>query len=173
MTAHAEPASKARRPGRFLALGLCALVTLVAGCSERTEAGEWLARAEAANQEADHRLLSGDTDGARDALRDVADAPVPRATSTDDARAVRQDLLYRLAALELGRGRARDAASWAARGLDLGRARDVFTSNLLIVRGRALEQLGDARSASSDYHDALLVTEALLDLSLGGSGRTP
>jgi hypothetical protein len=43
----------------------------------------------------------------------------------------------------------------------------VFTANLYIARGKALERQGDASGASRDYHDALLLTEGLLDKSLG------
>jgi hypothetical protein len=144
-----------------------ALATLL-GCSARDGASDWVARAEAANQEADRRLSAGDVDGARGVLKAAVAAGVPGSAKPADARALRQDLYYRLASLELGKARPKDAADWATRGLELGRAKDVFTSNLLIVRGRALEQQGDPRGASRDYHDALLVTEALLDVSLQG-----
>ena len=66
---------------------------------------------------------------------------------------------------------AKAAAEWATRGLGLGRPIDAFTTNLLIVRGRAFEQMNDAAGASRDYHDALVTTEALLDRSL--EGNTP
>lgn len=150
----------------------CALVVSVA-CSRRTDASEWLARAEAAHEEASRHLAAHDAPGARDALRAAAEAKVPAGATPEDARVVRQDLYGRLATLELGQSGAREAVTWATAGLDLGRSTDVFTSNLLIVRGRALEQLGDASSASRDYHDALVVTEALLDQSLGAPGHSP
>jgi hypothetical protein len=141
---------------------------VLASCSAKDDAGDFFSRAESANVKADQRLSSGDGAGARAVLRDAAQAKVPAGARTGDARAVRQDLLYRLASLELGASRAKEAEAAATQGLELGRSKDVFTSNLLIVRGRALEQLGDPRGASRDYHDALLVTEALLDRSLEG-----
>jgi hypothetical protein len=149
----------------------CVLFALfvLASCSSKEDAGDFFSRAESANREADRRLSSGDPASARAILRDATDAKVPSGARAGDARAVRQDLLYRLASLELGAGHAREAVASATEGLDLGRSKDVFTSNLLIVRGRALEQLGDPRGASRDYHDALLVTEALLDRSLEGN----
>ena len=153
---------------RALALHILVALALLSGCSAREGASDWVGRAETANEEADRRLAAGDTDGARDALKQAIEADVPGGAKPVDARAVRQDLYYRLATLELGKTRAREAAEWATRGLDLGRGKDVFTSNLLIVRGKALEQQGDSRGASRDYHDALLVTEALLDVSLQG-----
>jgi hypothetical protein len=142
---------------------------VLASCSAKEDAGDFFSRTEGANDEADRRLSSGDGAGARAILREAAEAKVPTGARAGDARAVRQDLLYRLAALELGASRAKEAAAAATQGLELGRAKDVFTSNLLIVRGRALEELGDPRGASRDYHDALLVTEALLDKSLEGA----
>jgi hypothetical protein len=140
-----------------------------ASCSAKEDAGDFFSRTESANEEADRRLGSGDQAGARAILREAAEAKVPADARRGDARAVRQDLLYRLAALELGASRPTEAARAATRGLELGRSKDVFTSNLLIVRGRAFEELGDPRGASRDYHDALLVTEALLDKSLEGT----
>jgi hypothetical protein len=135
------------------------------GCGGRDD-GNWVARAEAANREADRLLASGDTGGARLALQN-AETAMANATGNDE-RAVRLDLLYRLARIDLGTGDVKGAAGWAARGLELGRTNDSFTTNLLIVRGRALEKMGDAIGASRDYHDALLITERLLDKSLEG-----
>jgi hypothetical protein len=154
-------------------LALAGALVVSVACSRRTDASDWLGRAEAAHVEATRHLEGHDVDGARAALRDAAQARVPGDATADDARIVRQDLYARLATLELGQGQARQAAAWATAGLDLGRGKDVFTTNLLIVRGRAMEQLGDASSASRDYHDALVVTEALLDQSLGGAGQSP
>jgi hypothetical protein len=159
------------RLGSFVALA--ATLALLAGCGDRAAAGDWLSRAEAAHRDADHRLEHGDADGAREVLRDAAMAPAPARVGPGDVRAVRQDLYARLATVEIGRGRLREAAAWATTGITLGRSNDVFTANLLIARGRALERVGDASGASRDYHDALLVTEALLDESLRGSPHTP
>ena len=87
----------------------------------------------------------------------------------EDARVVRQDLAYRLASIALEDERAEDARSYADRGLALGAATDVFTANLYVVRGQARETLGDAVGAAGDYHEALIVNEALLDRVLDPS----
>lgn len=148
-------------------------LALVVACSGRTGTSDWIQRAEAAHHDADRLLPLGDVAAARTTLRTAVEAPVPDGTGPRDARIVRQDLYCRLASLEVDRANPEEAVRWATTGLSLGRGEDVFTANLEIVRGRALERLGDANGASRDYHDALVVTEALLDLSLGGPGKTP
>jgi hypothetical protein len=153
------------RAAAFFAL--VSALALATACSGRTDASDWIERAEAAHHDADRLLARGDVAGARAALRAPAEAPVPGTASPGDARIVRQDLYSRLATLETEHAEPKDAVRWATAGLSLGRGEDVFTANLEIVRGRALERLGDANGASRDYHDALVVTEALLDLSLG------
>lgn len=156
-------------------VALFSALVLVSACSGRTEAGSWIGRAEAAHHDADRLLSQGDVAGARNALRTLAEADVPKNARPEDARLVRQDLYCRLAALEAEHGAPEDAVRWATKGLSLGHGKDVFTANLEIVRGHALERLGDANGASRDYHDALVITETLLDLSLGGprQGRPP
>jgi hypothetical protein len=148
-------------------LALVSALALATACSGRADASAWIERGEAAHHDADRLLAQGDVAGARAALRAAAEAPVPEAASPGDARIVRQDIYSRLATLEAEHAEPKEAVRWATRGLSLGRGEDVFTANLEIVRGRALERLGDASGASRDYHDALVVTEALLDLSLG------
>jgi len=143
------------------------LVALLAGCSATRGSEDWVAQAESAHHVADERLAQGDVDGARQVLRSATETSVPKKTNPEDARVVRQDLHYRLAALELSQNRPDEARRWATAGLELGRGTDVFTANLYIARGKALEKQGDASGASRDYHDALLITEALLDKSLG------
>lgn len=154
-------------------LALSSAIGLAAGCSRRADTNDWLLRTEAAHQDADRLIPLGDVDGARAALRAAAALPVPKAASPGDARIVRQDLYYGLATLETEHGKPEEAVRWATVGLSLGRGEDVFTANLEIVRGRALERLGDPSGASRDYHDALLVTEALLDRSLGDGKTLP
>jgi len=139
------------------------------GCGSKNDDDQWLARTEAANAQADRMLAEGRAMDARDVLRDV-EAELTTSGSAD-AHMVRRDLLYRLGEIELSAGNAKAAADWATRGLGLGRPSDAFTTNLLIVRGRALEQMNDAAGATRDYHDAILITEALLDQSLGGKAR--
>ncbi|HVW26272.1 MAG TPA: hypothetical protein VHC69_12950 [Polyangiaceae bacterium] len=142
----------------------------IAGCSAKpTDDDQWLARAEAANSLSDRFIAEGRVPEARDVLRATEERL--STSGNADAHTVRRDLLYRLAEIELSSGNAKAAADWATRGLGLGRPIDAFTTNLLIVRGRASEQMNDAVGASRDYHDALVITEALLDQSL--EGRAP
>jgi predicted negative regulator of RcsB-dependent stress response len=149
------------------AVTLLVSFVLATACSARTGSEDWVTQAESAHHVADERIGQGDIDGARNALRSAIESPVPKATNPEDARVVRQDLYYRLAAIELSQSRPEDALRWATTGLDLGHGTDVFTANLHIARGKALERRGDASGASRDYHDALLITEALLDKALG------
>jgi hypothetical protein len=142
-------------------------VLAVLGCSSTRASEDWVTQAESAHHVADERLGQGDFEGARSALRSATESKVPKGTNPEDARVVRQDLYYRLAALELSQNKPEEARRWATVGLELGRGTDVFTANLYIARGKALERRGDASGASRDYHDALLITEALLDKSLG------
>jgi hypothetical protein len=159
-----------RRPrGRALTTcigAICVALALVA-CSAKTDDEHWLAHVESANEQADRLVAEGRQSEARDVLRD-AEAAL-RLSGSADAHMVRRDLLYRLAHIELASGNAKAAADWATRGLALGRPNDAFTTNLLIVRGRAFEQMNDPAGASRDYHDALVITEALLDRTLEGS----
>jgi hypothetical protein len=147
---------------------ICVALALVA-CSAKTDDDQWLGRAEAANEQADRLVAEGRAFEARDVLRD-AEAEL-RLSGSADAHMVRRDLLYRLGHIELATGNAKAAADWATRGLALGRPNDAFTTNLLIVRGRAFEQMNDPVGASRDYHDALVITEVLLDRTL--EGRSP
>ena len=150
------------------------LVALVAvACSGGESPRDWLAAAQEAHREADLLRQAGDGAGAARVLRERAEAPAPERTHTEDARIVRQDLYYRLAEAELAQHRVVEAAAAATRGLDLGRRQDVFTANLLVVRGQALEMQGDRRGASRDYHEAMLVNEALLDALLPPQKATP
>lgn len=149
------------------ALYLFVVLVVTSACSARSGSEDWVTQAESAHQVADERIGQGDIDGARHALRSATESPVPKSTNREDARVVRQDLYYRLAALELAQNKPDDALRWASAGLDLGKGSDVFTANLHIARGKALERRGDASGASRDYHDALLITEVLLDRSLG------
>jgi predicted negative regulator of RcsB-dependent stress response len=152
-------------------VALVVLALAVAACSARSASEDWVTGAESAHQIADDRLARGDIDGARNALKSATDSKVPKATNPEDARIVRQDLYYRLATLELSQNRTDEAVRWATTGLALGRGTDVFTANLYIARGKALERRGDLSGASRDYHDALVITDALLDKALGNKGN--
>jgi hypothetical protein len=160
---------------RAAALRVC-LVILAAlpGCGQ-AEAGRWVAAAEAALQRADAALAGGDLDGARRAMLEIMRSPVPDGVAPGDARALRQDAGYLLAELELQAGQPAAALAAAEQGLALGNAEeggaDVFEANLHIVRGRALEALGQPGEAATAYHRALLIQERLLAEAAGtGAG---
>ncbi len=139
----------------------------VAACGDGG-AGEWLASARAVHDSADRALAAGDLDAARRSLQGFATQPPPEGVGPEDARVVRQDVFYRLSRLALREGDAEAAKGWAERGLALGRRDDVFTANLLVARGQALEALGQGVEAAADYHDALRINERLLDALLDG-----
>ena len=141
------------------------LLSLLAGCSHG--APGWLDRAQEAHLRADAALARGDLDAGRSALRELCDAPVPRTIALDDQRVVLQDAYFRLAEIELADRKPQAALAWADRGLALG-GRDLFTANLLIARGHAREDLGEEVWATTDYHDALVINDELLQKTLGG-----
>ena len=84
-----------------------------------------------------------------------------RAVSQQHSRVVLQDLLYRVAMLDVEH-RPEDAVLETERGLLLGRHDDIFCGNLLAARGRALAALGRDTEAASSYHEALEIDERLL-----------
>ncbi len=145
---------------------LCLTLVGAPACADRDNGG-WIASALAAHREVDRLASQNDIAGAIATLERALSRETPRDADTNEVRIVRQDLLYRLSDLELHSGRVADALQAASRGLELGRGRDVFTTNLLIARGRALESSQDPVAASRDYHDALLLTESLLNDHLG------
>jgi len=153
-------------------LGLLGALWALAGCSHSggaPEAARWIAGAAAAHEHADQALARGDREAARADLSSLVASPAPDAVAPSDRRLVLQDALARLAHLELLAGRAEQAQALAERGLALGRERDLFAANLLTARGQAREALGQDRAAADDYHEALLIDEALLRETLEGS----
>lgn len=149
-----------RRTSWLLALWL--LLAAAVGCAPSPEA-QWLTAAQAAH---------GNADGGegRAALEDFLARPVPEAVQGDDARVVRQDAAYRLARLLLTEGSSAEAEAVASEGLEEGEKEDVFTANLYVVRGQALEAQGRPVRATMDYHDALLINEVLLEAALQSDG---
>jgi hypothetical protein len=139
------------------------LLLLACGCSHA--APGWLDHARDAHSRADAALARGDLDGGRSALRELVDASPPGGIALEDRRVVMQDALYRLAEIELSDRKPQAALSWADRGLALG-GRDVFYANLLVARGHAREQLGEDTWALTDYHDALVINDELLQKAL-------
>jgi tetratricopeptide (TPR) repeat protein len=145
---------------------LAATWMFVLGCSSGADGGEWIASVQKASASADELVASGRPEDARHALEAALALP-SHGMDREDVRVVRQDLFYRVGRLDLAAGRADAARARADQGLTLGRGSDVFTANLLILRGRALETAGNAAAASRDYHEALVINEALLDKALG------
>lgn len=160
--------------------GLCIVLIAVSACAaeespqnaQNATAAAWLAQAEHAHEVATAAAEARQWDTARGALRAAIEAEVPSGVSAQDRRVVRQDLAYRLAEVELSAGAAEAAVRWAERGLEEGRGNDVFTANLLVIRGRANEAVGRDRPAANDYFEALEINEALLRRSLG-EGEQP
>lgn len=150
------------------------MLALAIGCSVacgQSGAPAWVAEAEAAHREAARELDHGDVSSARNVLQRAVTTPVPHSIRAEDARVVRQDLYYRLAMLELDTGRADAAIEWANSGLGLGAKPDVFTTNLYIVRAEAEKTRGQMVAAARDYHEALKISESLLDTALDGDAQ--
>jgi hypothetical protein len=147
---------------------LLLLATVLAACSG--DPARYVEAAHAAHAQADALLRSGDLAGATGALEDFAARPVPSAIAAHDRRVVLQDTYARMAAIALQHGDAVRALKAAEAGLALGKDRDVFTSSLLTLRGRAREALGHDAEAARDYEAAQRVAEALLDELLADGG---
>jgi tetratricopeptide (TPR) repeat protein len=105
-------------------------------------------------------------------MLEIADGATPEDVLPLDARVLRQDACYRLAELALASGQPAEALARAERGLALGDELDVFSANLHIARGRALEGLARPVEAAAAYHRALVVHEALLAEALSEGGAS-
>ena len=140
------------------------LLGSAAGCGVRSSSrtAEWMVLVREASVGADRTRARGDLAGARGLLIGFARSPGPAGVAPEDSRAVRMDAYFRLAMLELEDASPQAARQWAEQGLALGDRRDVFTANLHLAHGRALEALGVDLEAQASYHRALVVTEALL-----------
>lgn len=142
---------------------LLALSILVGSCGGPSPAVSWLDSSAAVHEQVDGHLQSGDLNGARQLLIGALAQPTPGDMSADDSRIVRQDLYFRLASVELQDGAALEAVRYADEGLELGLREDIFTSNLLVVRGRAARELGQERDAARDFLEAQRISELVLD----------
>jgi len=164
-----------RRPrpaGLLLTAALAAV--LAAGACEVPGGGAWLDAAAEAHRRADEAVARGDRVAALAALATFVDAPRPPSLAGHDRRIVVQDAYFRLAVLALEDGDPAASRAWADRGLLAGHAADVFTANLLVARGKALEASGDAAQAAMDYLAAQRIGERLLEQALGsGEGARP
>jgi tetratricopeptide (TPR) repeat protein len=153
---------------------LAATCAVLTGCDQRSHDGgapsvaaaAWVQSVRRAHDTADAFEERGELEAAREALAPLAARAAPDGVAAPHARAVRQDLYYRLATLAARAGDHPSARSACGDGLALGQADDVLTANLFIARGEAHEALGDVALASEDYMAALRINEALLDAVL-------
>ena len=151
-------------------LPICVLLgATLTGCAARQEEGgpEWLPQLEAAHRTADQASARSDFAEARRALTEAIALRPSQAMTAGERRVLTQDLHYRLAEVELASGQPLEAQRAASRGLALGRHDDLFTANLLVVRGRALEATGAERESATDYYEALRINDRLLRQELG------
>ena len=158
---------------RWLVLAVC--VASACGPSEPAaeppvrDAEAWLEAVERAHVTADTEPASQ----ASAALSMALATPVPRDVLAMHRRVVHQDLLFRLARAELDGGRPADALAATERGLALGQQPDVFTANLQLARGEALEALGRAAEAASAYFEALEINRKILHHVLDAQDAGP
>lgn len=143
--------------------------TSLDGQRPRLDAAAWVERVRAAHLRADGHVRAGDVERALVELQAAVETAAPDTVHPEHARVARQDLWFRIAQLELGRGRASVAIASTDTGLALGRARDLFTANLLIARGEALEAEGRRTEAAASYFEALQINARLLRTALGSA----
>jgi len=151
-----------------------ALILALVGCAQgpREEiarapsaAASWLQGVARAHTQADAQR----GDAARRVLEAARARVVPAAVTAADRRQILQDLQFRLAALALDAADPARASAEAARGLALGQADDTYTTNLLIVQGRAAGVLGQHDAAAAAFASALSIHERLLQRALEGA----
>jgi predicted negative regulator of RcsB-dependent stress response len=85
-----------------------------------------------------------------------------RADSTRFGRQALQDVAFRLGQVMLEEKKPGEALDACTRGLALGEQDDLFTANLLILRGNILQELGKPLPAAEDFHRALVINQELL-----------
>jgi tetratricopeptide (TPR) repeat protein len=135
-------------------------------CASKSESGKWIREAQAANSSADQAIAQGNIVAARTSLRHVLAKPAPTSIPEQDVIIVKQDIYFRLAALELQAGKPKAALIWSEQGLSLSQKHDLFTANLLVAKGNALEALGNEVDAVAEFHKALKINEKLLNQAL-------
>lgn len=141
-----------------------------AGCewqeASREDADTWIETARLAHEEADRANSAAARTQALARLRQaLTQVPTRGAANVW----VRQDLSARLAQLHLEAGEPEQALEWCRSGLALNREPSVAVANLLVLSGRAHEARGEDDVAIEAYHEALLMNEALMEHSLGGT----
>jgi predicted negative regulator of RcsB-dependent stress response len=84
------------------------------------------------------------------------------AESTEFGRQALKDVAFRLGQVMLDENKPSEALDVCTRGLALGEKDDLFTANLLILRGNVQQELGKSSAAAEDFHQALVINEKLL-----------
>lgn len=161
---------------RVCVVALVALVALGA-CSAKyagvgTEApADWILRQEQMHLRVDELLVEGSRDAAAELLRGSLDVPAPPDLPEEVRQAVRKDALFRIASIELDARRFRAALDVSDQALGYGESKDVFTVNVYIAKGRALEGLGRRKEAAAIYHGALIMSEQLMQTAFAAEGE--
>lgn len=135
------------------------VLLLVALSCQRGADDGWAERVAEQHAQIDGMLDRGAGAEARALLRTIVErAPAQH----PQRRPILQDTHFRLARLALASGEPATAVREADAGLALADGADLFSANLLVVRGAAREALGQASGAVSDYERALAINETLL-----------
>jgi hypothetical protein len=146
---------------------VCCLLTVLTGCSRSPRGWERPAELVGRHARADRLLDAGDIAGGTRELRALWDVlHQPQAQAFPDRRQATQDVAFRLAGLGLEGGDLPGALAYCDDGLRMGRSDDVFTANLLVMRGTIRQDLGQSAAAADDFHQALLINEKLLKQTL-------
>lgn len=146
---------------------------LASACSRMDGSSQWIRQAHDANLQADRAIRRGDGESARKALVASLDQPVPGTVNPQDSRMVKQDMCFRLSLVEMDAKQPKAALAWAQRGLEIGQQQDLFTANLYVAQGRALEAMGQELEAAEAYHQALKINETLLNQTLESEKEQP
>src|SRR5690606_15280366 len=133
------------KAGRALGLAT-ALAWGVAVLACEPEEPAWVDPVEAAHAQADRARAPAEVASAQAAL-EQAYAQVPQSSDPREVW-VRQDLCARIGELWLARGEPARGLEWVEKGLELSHAITVARANLLGLKGRALEALGQKEQAA-------------------------
>lgn len=139
------------------------LADLLFGCASRGEPhSRWLSDQAQVHAEIDAALAHGQTDVAQKTLLAALAERAPVGVRPEVITLVRKDQLFRLADIYLEKGEPERALEASNRGVALGGERDLFSANLLVARGKALEALGREPDAAEAFHQALTINDELL-----------
>ena len=142
------------------------LTPCLASCLASREDADFVRRSIEAHRLADAAIEKGEVAEARAHLEAIWQEQAAGSLAEADRRVILQDVAYRLADLESAAGEHGQALLRCDAGLALGQHDDLFTANLLVERGRALEDLGRDAEAVKSYAQAMHINEQLLDGAL-------